>query len=242
MTEEGKKQANEEVKRVINKIRKKSQIQQLYTTANIDKYTAEHGPARASHYFMNVLGKHVAESTVRRLKKEYLQKLKFTYNEDPQVVTLPKHSRGRPLLLGREHEKSVQIFIDSLRQTGGVLNSAIVVGAAHGIVSDHSPNLLHEHGGHVKRKGSNAGKVTVSQFEELKEEFLADVKAEVLMNVIHKEMVFNWNQTGLQPVPTGQWTMYQAKARVIPIVNFYDKCQITAVLAASMTGSTFTLS
>ena len=61
--------------------------------------------------------------------------------------------------------------------------------------------------GYVKRKGSNAGKVTVPQFEELKEEFLADVEVEIVMNDIHKEMVFNWDQTGLQLVPTGRWTM-----------------------------------
>ena len=51
-------------------------------------------------------------------------------SKDPQVVTLPKHSQGRPLLLGQELSKSVQIFIDLLRKTGGIIvNSAIVVGA-----------------------------------------------------------------------------------------------------------------
>ena len=256
LTEEEVERANEEVKRVIEQKSGRRAKYNDYTPqqrANIGKYAAEHGPTRASHYFTKVLGKDVPESTVRRLRKEYLQKLKLTDNEDPQVVTLPKHSQGRPLLLGQELDKSVQIFIDSLRKTGGVVNTAIVVGAAHGIVSVHSPSLLREHGGHinltkswaksllkrmgyVKRKGSNAGKVTVTQFEELKEEFLADVKVEVLMNDIHKEMIFNWDQTGLQLVPTGQWTMHQAKAKVIPIVNSDDKRQITAVLAATMTG------
>ena len=124
------------------------------------------------------------------------------------------------------------------------MNTAIVVGAAHGILSVHSPRLLREHGGHidltkswiklllkhmgyVKRKGSSAGKVTVAHFEEVKEEYLANVKAKVLMKGINKEMVFNWDQTGLQLVPTGQWTMYEAKAKVIPIANSDDKRQIT---------------
>ena len=62
-----------------------------------------------------------------------------------------------------------------------------------GIVSAKDPSLLHEKGGHLvitswaksllkkmeymKRKSSNAGKVTL-------EEFLADIKAEVLMDDI----------------------------------------------------------
>ena len=58
--------------------------------------------------------------------------------------------------------------------------------------------------GYVKRKCSNADKLLVARLEELKEEFLADVKAEVLMNDIPKEMIFKWDQTGLQFVPTGQ--------------------------------------
>ena len=47
------------------------------------------------------------------------------------------------------------------------------------------------------------GKLTAAYFEERKIDHLADDKAEALMNGIHKEMVFNWDQTGLQLVPTG---------------------------------------
>ena len=53
----------------------------------------------------------------------------------------------------------------------------------------------------MKRKSSNAGEVTLEDFEELKEVFLADVKAEVLMNDIPIDLVFNWDQTGIQLVP-----------------------------------------
>ena len=45
---------------------------------------------------------------------------------------------------------------------------------------------------YVKRKGSNAGKVSVSCFNELQEVFLADIKAEVLMNDIPKDLIFNY--------------------------------------------------
>ena len=50
----------------------------------------EHGPTRASRHFTKVLGTDSPESTVRGLKKDYLQKLKLTEDENPEVVTLPK--------------------------------------------------------------------------------------------------------------------------------------------------------
>ena len=45
--------------------------------------------------------------------------------------------------------------------------------------------------GYVKRKGSKAGKVTVTHFEEAKEIFLADIVAEVIMNDIPSQLIFN---------------------------------------------------
>ena len=67
-----------------------------------------------------------------------------------------------------------------------------------------------KHMGYVKQKVFNAGKVTLSNFAELKEEFLTDTSAEVLMNDIPPQLIFNWEQTAIQLVPTGQWTMNQA--------------------------------
>jgi len=65
---------------------------------------------------------------------------------------------------------------------------------------------------------------------------LADIKAEVLMNEVHPHLIFNWDQTVIQFVPTGQWTMHRAKEKVIPIASSDDKRQITAVLAVTITG------
>ena len=125
--------------------------------------------------------------------------------------------------------------------------------AAKGVVGARKPELLTEHGGHieiargwaksllsrmgyVKRKGSNAGKVSVSCFEEIQEMFLADIQAEVVMNDIPHHLIFNWDQTGIQLVPTGQWTMNRAKEKVVPIAHSDDKRQITAVLAVTLAG------
>ena len=61
--------------------------------------------------------------------------------------------------------------------------------------------------------------------------FLADIQAEVVMNEVPIDLIFNWDQTGLQLVPTGQWTMNEAKAKRFVIANSDDKWQITAVFA-----------
>ena len=102
------------------------------------------------------------------------------------------------------------------------MNTAIVQAASLGIIAARDSGLLPELGGHIeitkawaksllkrmKRKGSNAGKITVSQFIEIQEEFLADIKADV---DIPNDLIFNWDQTGIQLVPTGQWTMNRAR-------------------------------
>uniref|UniRef100_A0A1X7T022 DDE-1 domain-containing protein n=1 Tax=Amphimedon queenslandica TaxID=400682 RepID=A0A1X7T022_AMPQE len=90
--------------------------------------------------------------------------------------------------------------------------------------------------GYSKRKCSNAGNVSVYRLKELQGDFLADIQAEVLMNNIPPAMIFNWDQTGLQLVPTGRWTMNQSGEKMIPIAHSDNKRQVTAVLAASLTG------
>lgn len=44
--------------------------------AQIGKYAAEHGPARAVRHCSKLLGRQVPETTARRLKSEHLQALK----------------------------------------------------------------------------------------------------------------------------------------------------------------------
>ena len=90
--------------------------------------------------------------------------------------------------------------------------------------------------GYVKRKCSNAGKVSVTHLKTIQEVFLADITAQVIMNDIPDELIFNWDQTALPLVPTGQWTMHPAGGTVVPNAHSDDKRNITAVLAATMAG------
>ena len=93
--------------------------------------------------------------------------------------------------------------------------------------------------GFSKRKGTNAGKITVAHFEEVKECFMADIQAEVIMNEIPDDLTVNWDQTPLHIVPTGDWTMHRKGEKIIPLANLDDKRQITAVFAVSINGNYF---
>ena len=61
--------------------------------------------------------------------------------------------------------------------------------------------------GYRKRKGTNARKISVSHFKEVKEHFSADIRAEVLNNGIPDKLIINWDQTPLHIIPTWKWTM-----------------------------------
>ena len=226
--------------------------------AQIGKYAAENGAASAVRHFSKVLSRNLPETTARRLKSVYLIALKSAAAKGGkkgavQVASLPKMAVGRPLILGKDLDTCVQDYINALRKVGGVVNTTIAMAAANGIIAARNLELQVQHGGHieitkswakslfqrmgyVKRKCSNAGKVTVVHFEELQEEFLADIKAEVLMNAVPPSLIFNWDQTAVKFVPAGDWTMHRAKDKIIPITSSNDKRQLTAVLGGTMTG------
>ena len=105
--------------------------------AKIGEYAAVYGATNAARHFSGIFTRDVNESTARRLKSEYLQQFreKRKNGKDSVVTELVTKEKGRPLMLGIEMDKAVQEYISSLRVTGGVVNTAIVMGAAEGIVS-----------------------------------------------------------------------------------------------------------
>ena len=229
--------------------------------AQIGKYAAENGPTRASKYFSKILKKNVPEPTARRFRAEYVKKLEElskNTNGSPVVLkALPTKARGRPLLLGPDLDSAVKEYVESTRKVGGVVNTTLVMAGAEGIVAARDRSLLVANGGHieitkawaasllqrmgyVKRKGSNAGKVSQPHLEELREIFLADIQAEVLMNDIPPDLIFNWDQTGLHLVSTSEWTMNRSGAKVVVISKSDDKRQVTAVLAGTLSGEFLT--
>ena len=117
--------------------------------AAIGRYAAENGPTRATRHFSEKLKMKISEPTARKFKEEYLKKLQeitviakqpcssgsSTTSIPVEVKVLPTKTQSRPLLLGEELDKCVQDYITNLREIGGVVNTAIVIDAAIGIVS-----------------------------------------------------------------------------------------------------------
>ena len=111
-----------------------------------------------------------------------------------------------------------------LRRVGGVINLAIVEGAALGIVKEYDSNLLQCNGGHivigkswsksflnrmgcVKRRATTKSKVTPANFEGYKNQFILDVMTISVMEAIPKDLIINWDHTGINYIPVSSWTM-----------------------------------
>ena len=59
----------------------------------------------------------------------------------------------------------------------------------------------------VKRRGSTNKKILVHDLEAIKTQFLTDVTAVVQTEDIPKDLVLNWDHTGVTIVPGSSWTM-----------------------------------
>ena len=140
-----------------------------------------------------------------------------------------------------------------MEEAGAVINSAITIAVAEGIVKKHNSNLLMCNGGHisltktwaqsilkrmgyVKRRASTKAKVTVADFDAQKALFLHDVKSIIVMEEIPPQLVINWDHTGINFVPVSNWTMAKEGSKRIEIFGKDDKRQITAVFGGTMSG------
>ena len=256
-------EANKAVAKVLEPTSKTSALRGNYNSytsvqrGEIGKYSVENGVTSAAKHFSLKWNVNINESTARRLKAEYLEKLNEALKSKPgesvTVDSLETKQKGRPLLLGEELDAAVQEYVSSFRIAGGVVNTVVVRAAAEGIISARDITKLTSHGGrinitkswamsllnrmgYVKRKASTSGKIPQLQYVELREVFLADIAAEMVMKDIPREMIFNWDQIGLSIIPTGSWTMEREGAKVVSIAHVDDKRQITAVLAVTATG------
>ena len=79
-------------------------------------------------------------------------------------------------------------------------------------------------------------KPAILNFEEIKHQYLIDIKAMVEMAEIPNDLIINWDQTAIKYVPVSQWTMERVGSKRVEIAGLDDKRQITAVFAGSLTG------
>ena len=225
--------------------------------AQLGKYAAEHGVASTLRRYAKSYPD-LKESSVRTWRDAYNKELKIRARSRAEldVITineLPEKKRGRPCLLGEDLDKQVRSYLIALRERGGVVNTAIVLACADGIVKSNDSNLLACNGGHVvftrswgksilrrmgfvKRRASTTAEVMVKNFEEAKAQFLLDVRVNIDMDEIPPDLVINWDQTGIHHIPAGSWTMEKEGTKRVEIVAADDKRQITAVFAGTLTG------
>ena len=95
--------------------------------------------------------------------------------------------------------------------------------------------MLHRMG-FTKRRANSKVKVPAEQVLFLKAQFLFDIKSVVVMEDVPKELIINWDQTGIHYVPVSNWTMEKKGMKRVEVFGADDKRQITAVFGGTMSG------
>ena len=109
--------------------------------AKIAKHACKYSNKSASVKFTQDLGHPVSESSVRNMKKVYIEKLKSV--PDPvDIVNLPHGRLGRPLLIGNKQDAETAEYTRALCLASGTVNRSIVQAAAKGIIAHKNPSLL----------------------------------------------------------------------------------------------------
>lgn len=173
-------------------------------------------------------------------------------NNIEPITKLPTKKHGRPLLL-EQYDVQVQEYARQLHLAGSVTDTAVVLAAAKGIVMANNHSLLSKFGGclsldklwvkslmlrmgYVKRRGSTSTKLSVNEYEKIKENFLRKVSSAVEEHNIPPELVVNVDETDLHLIPVSNWTMEKEGSQKVKIEGMDDKREVTAVVGASSTG------
>ena len=124
----------------------------------------------------------------------------------------------------------------------------MVLAAAKGIVMACDKSILAEFGGQAlgqvtpnqngmcQTKSIYVSKYTVQDFDKVKASFLSSVATIVHMESIPAALILNCDQTGIQLVPSSNWTLEKKGVKRVALSGGDDKRQITAVVCGSMTG------
>ena len=209
-------------------------------------------------YNKDLPDRNLKESTVRTWVTQYKRELELKKSTGIQltvpITKLEYKRRGRPSLMPEDVDTFIKEYIEELRRRGGVINSEIVSSAAKGIVKTYDANLLECNGGHipcskewaqkllkrlgyVKRKANTKFKVEVEEFEAMKAQFLYDIEVIIELEEVPDDLIINWDHTGINYVPTSNWTMAEEGSNRVEIVGLGDKRQITVVLSCSLSGN-----
>lgn len=239
--------------------KRKRGVYNTYTAefrAKVARYALENGDARAVRHFSNSteVKRPLNESVVRNWRQKWLSARDASPNPSSAgPSTIETKSRGRPLLLGQLDDK-VKDYITNIRRAGGIVNRGIVIAAARGVVKHHDRTRLVEYGGsldltrtwaesflsrlgYVKRKGTRAARKIPDNFDAVQVEFLSKIENCVSQYDIPDVLIINFDQTGINIVPTGKYTQDIEGSKQVEITGIDDKRQVTALLSVDLAGN-----
>ena len=124
------------------------------------------------------------------------------------------------------------------------INRHIVIAIGTAIVRHYQPSLLKEHGGPLKltrywaesiinrmsfvqRKTTKATRTLPKDFDQQKASYLVSIATLVEENDIPDSMIVNFDQTGVNIIPSSEWTMDVKGQKQVSVTGLGDKRQIT---------------
>ena len=132
-------------------------IKQKTERGSYEKYSSKEKVTVGNHAVLHqIKAPSLKWSTVNDWKNVIVLKTKkdsHTGQVEP-VTELESKKRGRPALLSDEVSKNLRLYVEAIRTSEGVVNTAILIAAATGMLQVRDPAALECSGGHITlRKG-----------------------------------------------------------------------------------------
>jgi hypothetical protein len=85
-------------------------------------------------------------------------------------------------------------------------------------------------------KGTKVARSKPEDFEKTKMDYIERIEKCVNEHNILNDLILNWDQTGVNLIPGGDWTMDAKGSKQVKITGLNDRRQITALLTISKSG------
>ena len=123
--------------------------------ARIANYAVTHVTTAAIRHFQTEFP-HLKWTMANDWKTAMTTKMKQAHSNKKfePIKVLEGNKTGRPSALSDELTKELKLYIQAIREGGGVVNTAIVIAAATGMLQKRDPASLASNGGHITLKKS----------------------------------------------------------------------------------------
>lgn len=193
--------------------------------------------------------KGVPRSTVHNLKNQHNECIK----KNETLERLERKKAGRPTLLPEDVDQKITKYLLLYRAGGGIINTNVLLAMAKAIADQYCPTALVENGGNAKltkswaqsifrrlgfvlRKSTKEARKIPQDFVQLKEEYIKFINDLRHQHAIPDHLIFNVDETGVNYVPVGNWTMEKEGAKQVSVVGMESKKQITVTLGITLGG------